>query len=247
MDLGTILDCSTQTVLMALNDTGVLADYYLAGGTGLALQLGHRRSLDLDFFQNSVAERLPLSRLLDQVDGVFSGSRAKLTLKQTDQVSWDINGTKVTFLAYPFRPLWPLVPAGSLFPELHGLSLAAPRDIASMKAYALGRRSTFRDYIDLCFLLMHGLVTLGGIIEDATRKFVIGGEAVFSTKLFLEQLTYTEDVEDKDASIRMVIGGNLTASHVETLLKKQVQEFIDDETAPTCNTGNPRPRKTNED
>ncbi len=230
MDLSTVLDDKAQGVLKALNNSRCLAGFYLAGGTGLALQLGHRRSLDLDFFQNSMAEKLPLTRLLAQIDDVFGGRRVRLILKQIDQVSWDISGTKITFLAYPFRLLSPLVPAASLFPELDRVLLAAPRDIASMKAYALGRRSTFRDYIDLYFLLVHKRVTLEEITSDATRKFVVAGETAFSTKLFLEQLTYTKDVEDKDASIRMVVGGELTASQVEAFLRQRVREFVAEST-----------------
>ncbi|MEW6107025.1 MAG: hypothetical protein AB1563_11800, partial [Bacillota bacterium] len=57
-------------------------------------------------------------------------------------------------------------------------------------------------------------------------------ETVFSPKLFLEQLAYTEDIEDKDASAAMLTGGTLTPLEVEAFLKEQVREFVDRETSP---------------
>lgn len=100
-----------------------------------------------------------------------------------------------------------------------------------MKAYALGRRITFRDYIDLYFLLKRKIVTLDDIIQDATTKFTIAGENVFSTKLFLQQLIYTDDVEDKDAAIDLIVDEKLAAEEVEAFLREQVRCFLDDETA----------------
>ena len=242
MSIDAVLDENAQGVLRSLAAAGAAEGFYLAGGTGLALQLGHRRSLDLDFFQVSTHEKLAFRKVAADIDSIFGARRARLTLRQMDQASWDIGGTKVTFLAYPFRLLFPLVPAGSLFPDLGGVLLAAPKEIACMKAYAVGRRSTFRDYIDLYFLLKLGVVTLPEIVANAARKFVIESETVFSPKLFLEQLVYTEDVEDKDASAAMVTGGALTPPEVEAFLQEQVREFVDRETSPNQHEEGPGSR-----
>ena len=97
-----------------------------------------------------------------------------------------------------------------------------------MKAYTLGRRATFRDYIDLYFLLINAYITLREIIEDASKKFVLSGEKLFSTRLFLEQLAYTEDLEDKDAALNLLFEQTIAAQEAETFLKREVTRFLKD-------------------
>ena len=67
-------------------------------------------------------------------------------------------------------------------------------EIAAMKAYTIGRRGSFKDYVDLYFIAKDKLTTLNNIISTAEKKY---GE-VFNAKLFLEQLLYTDDIEDTE-------------------------------------------------
>lgn len=136
-------------------------------------------------------------------------------------MTWNIGGTMLTFMAYPFPLLEPLVPGEMISRNLAGLSLASPREIALMKTYSLGRRATFRDYLDMYFLLQGQIVT-----EAAPRKFVTGGEGGVSSRLFLEQLTYTRDMEDKDVALELVRGKSVTAGTVEEFLRTQVRQFL---------------------
>ena len=98
MSVDAILNENARCVLKSLVAAGVPEGFYLAGGTGLALQLGHRRSLDLDFFQVGTYERLAFRKVAAGIDSVFDARHARLTLRQIDQASWDIGGTRVTFL-----------------------------------------------------------------------------------------------------------------------------------------------------
>lgn len=228
MEPDRILGRNGQSICKALSNSELMAEFYLAGGTGLALQLGHRKSFDLDFFQKGKEERIRFSEISREINRLFGVKRASLEFKQIDQVIWSIDGVKVTFLAYPFPLVYPLVPGGSIAGELDGIFLASQQEIALMKAYALGRLATFRDHIDLYFLLHHQIITLGDIIQEAASKFIIDGERVFSGRLFLEQLAYTQDVEDKEASINLVTGEEgISHIKVERFLKTQVQHFLD--------------------
>jgi len=231
--LDKIMDQGTQSICARLAGTGLMKSFYLAGGTGLALQLGHRRSLDLDFFQKGEKEKIPFQKINNEIKLSFGEKDAKLELRQTDQAVWEIQGVKVTFLAYPFPLVGPLVDGSSLAPGLKGIFLAAPREIALMKAYTIGRRATFRDYVDLFFLLKKGLVTLEEIICLAAEKFTIGGERVFSARLFLEQLVYTKDIEDKEIAVNLILKEQVSSGEVEDFLKAQVRRFLQQETNST--------------
>lgn len=225
-----VLDTSARQVCETLAGSGLLAAFYLAGGTGLALQLRHRRSLDLDFFQKGDSERIPAGRIASELRRLFGSSRLKLDLRQMDQVTWRIMETQVSFIAYPFRLLYPLVRGASVLPALAGIELADPREIAAMKAYALGRRTTFRDYIDLYFLLRQGRVTLSQLIKDAYDKYVLNGERLFSAKLFLEQLTYTKDIDDKEAALNLLCEA-VAPEEIEYYFRQQVASFLARETS----------------
>jgi len=63
-----------------------------------------------------------------------------------------------------------------------------------MKAYTIGRRGSFKDYIDLYFILHEQIDSLSGIIGNASKKY---GD-IFDPRLFLEQLRYMKDIEDKE-------------------------------------------------
>ncbi|MDA8344110.1 MAG: nucleotidyl transferase AbiEii/AbiGii toxin family protein [Thermaerobacter sp.] len=214
-----VLDRPGRTVLEAIGSCPWAADYYLAGGTGLALHLGHRRSYDLDFYSREPSETLSDPGLVDKVLQVFGADRARITLRQADQVHWSIDGTKVSFIAYPFALRYPLV-------QCFGATLADAREIALMKAYALGRRATARDYIDLYFLLRSGTATIAEIVAQGTEKFVLNSDPLFSTRLFLSQLVYTADVEGTESATQLVLGEPLPFKAVETYLQGAVREYV---------------------
>ncbi len=120
---------------------------YLAGGTALAMMLGHRRSEDFDWFSPSmfavetVVESLSVLGTLniaETKEGTFHGF---------------IDGIRVAWLYYPN----PLLSALVTLPEVPGLSLASLVDIAVMKWAALSSRGSRKDFIDLYFIAKAGL------------------------------------------------------------------------------------------
>lgn len=173
--------------------------FYLAGGTALALQLGHRISVDLDFFSKEPIKRT----LLAAIESNFK-KNATVIFKTTNELTLNIDGVKITCLHYPFSLLTEKVPTPIV-------PLASIRDIASMKAYTLGRRQSFKDYVDLYCILYKEIISLTAIIDDAKEKY---GDA-FNDRLFLEQLLYTADLNN-DAIDWLW----------EPVSKKEMQEFF---------------------
>ena len=213
----------TATILASWSP---MQKFYLSGGTALALQEGHRRSKDLDFFTRHPLGVLPELPQLDNFLKQFT--QAEWTHKSPDQIDWILNGVSVTLLAYPFPRDFELHP-------WRGLSIADPKGIAVQKAYTLGRRAQARDYIDLHAIMKAGLMSIDEIMNRAQHTY---GDA-FSPRLFLQQLTYTHDLTDKDkdeAVGLMIKPQSFTA--VEQDLRRMVQDWMD-----TLALRKPRPTK----
>ena len=157
-------------------------EYYLVGGTAIALYLGHRRSIDFDLFKPSAINH---KRNLDKISATPFAHI--VTRRVAEQMNLIVNDVKLTFFQYPF-PVEPTAKFETYFRMPSLLQLAA------MKAYALGRRSKWKDYVDLYYLLRDHF-TIADITACATRLF---GE-LFSEKMFRSQLCYFDDVDYTEA------------------------------------------------
>lgn len=153
-------------------------EYYLVGGTAIALYIGHRRSIDFDLFKQS---RLNHKKNLDRISE--GGFPHQVTRRVEEQMNLIVNDVKVTFFQYPF----PVIADENFDDTFRMPSLLT---LAAMKAYALGRRSKWKDYVDLYFLLKEHF----SLPEIATKATEIFGE-LFSEKLFRAQLSYFDDVD----------------------------------------------------
>lgn len=157
-------------------------EYYLVGGTAIALYLGHRRSIDFDLFKPSAINH---KRNLDKIaDASFPHT---VTRRVAEQMNLIVNDVKLTFFQYPF-PVEPTAKFETYF------RLPSLLQLAAMKAYALGRHSKWKDYVDLYFLLRDHF-TIADITDCATRLF---GE-LFSEKMFRSQLCYFDDIDYTEA------------------------------------------------
>jgi predicted nucleotidyltransferase component of viral defense system len=169
-----------------------MSRYYLAGGTALALHFGHRQSRDLDFFTRSPAKQLPPLSAIDDMLTQFTSVQWVLNTKE--QVQWRLDGVSVTLLAYPFAHRFN-------YSEWRGVAVADPRDVAVQKAYTIGRRAQARDYLDLHAVLTRGVISLEDLMRLAQETY---GDA-FSPRLFLQQLTYTQDLPDRDDALSLLV------------------------------------------
>jgi len=152
-------------------------EFYLVGGTAIALQFGHRRSIDFDLF---TPKPFGSRRVLNVL--AKAGKTVTVTRRVSEQLNLSVDNVKMTFFEYPYPVDAAVRDETFRMPDL--LSLAA------MKAFALGRRSKWKDYVDLFFLL-RGRFSLSEISDRAETVF---GEE-FSAKLFRSQLAYHKDID----------------------------------------------------
>jgi hypothetical protein len=135
-------------------------DFYLAGGTALALQLGHRISIDFDLFSPEPIKKTLLARIED----VYGVAPSETLVSNSGELTVIVSGVKHTFLHYPFPPMRPLV-------EGAPISLLAAEEILATKAYTIGRRGAFKDYIDIMIGIERSVSSLSDIIALACEKY----------------------------------------------------------------------------
>jgi len=182
-------------------------DFYLAGGTALALQIGHRMSVDFDLFSG---EDIP-DNLLDKVKKNFFDKSLSLSVNNIDELTVFIEEIKTTFLKYPFPIILDVI-------DYEGVKLLSVKEIAATKAYTIGRRGSYKDYVDLYFIISGQYSSLDEIINLAEKKY--GGE--FNSRLFLEQLVYLEDIKDIEI---IFLGKKISKAEVEEFFKKIISQI----------------------
>lgn len=187
-----------------------VSDFYLAGGTGLALQIGHRFSVDLYFFSDSV-EAIGT----DQRKAILNVLKKESSLK----ITWDKDGTfvanwcnvGVSFFRLDQHVLikTPLI--------IDTIQVASIEEIGAMKLAAIISRGTRKDYIDLYFILQQK--SLIELFEIAAKKYPYH-EAfpAFSVRA----LSYFDDA-DSDPMPRMI--KNVKWEEVKAYLEKQAMDI----------------------
>ena len=155
-----------------------LSGWTLAGGTGLAFHLRHRRSVDLDFFRTTPFRA-------EDLHAAFRTGGAYETLQEArDTLTVLLWRTKLSFFRVSAPMLFPAVPE-------RFFAVADLRDIALMKLVALGGRGARKDFIDLYFILQQG-VTLPDLFAWLPRKYGRGRANVYH---LLKSLTWFADAE----------------------------------------------------
>ena len=173
LSLQTVLP-DTLELLKVLMRQPLLADMRLVGGTSLALQYGHRRSVDLDFFGHTTEDVDELTDMMhDCADNVVRSNCTK-RIK-----AYFLNNVKVDVVNYDYK--WIDEPVLE-----DGLRLASPKDIAAMKVNAVMGRGTKKDFVDVYFLLQH--YSFEELIQFYLRKYTDGSEyrALLSMSYFAD-------------------------------------------------------------
>jgi hypothetical protein len=154
--------------------------FYLAGGTGCALHLGHRMSLDLDFF---TATSISAGEIGNEL-----GKLGNRILDYSDAGTWigNFEGIKVGFYTYPY----PLIGTESSFGPV---SVASLEDIGCMKIEAISGRGRKRDFIDLYYILRETGFDLGTLWNLYRKKYSVESRNLIHT---LKSLVYFVDADE---------------------------------------------------
>lgn len=182
LQLSTI-DATTLELLKKLMGLDDFANMRLVGGTALALQIGHRKSIDLDFFGDIDFDNVNTAEIFADFNNTFA-------LKRSKNINiFSIDDVKVDFVNYSYPWLQkPLL--------LDGIRLAGIEDVAAMKLAAITGRGSRKDFIDLYFLLQkYNLKEMLGFYK---KKYFDGSEY-----LALKSLTYFADAEN-DMDVEMI-------------------------------------------
>jgi len=163
-----------------MEDSGLLQDWLLCGGTGLALHFGHRVSEDLDFFRPDDFGAEALVRAIADLGPVRILSRAENTIHTK------VNNVKLSFIKSEGDFVFP--PSG-----YRGLRIADPRDVAAMKLVAIGGRGSRRDFVDLYWYLQQ-VPGLGNVFQTLRLK---DPEIDWNEYHLLRSLTWFEDAEQE--------------------------------------------------
>ncbi len=178
-------------------------DFGLVGGTAIALHLGHRESIDYDLFtfEEFINQKIrrKISRVI-KIDEVIRDETGQFTLM--------IQGVRFTFFEFPYP-----IDYSESFGDI--VKLPDLLTLAAMKAFALGRRAKWKDYVDLYFILK-----AHHTVSEITAKGVeiFGNE--FNEKIFRVQLAYFKDIDYSEQVVYKE--GFLTADEI---IKKALVEF----------------------
>lgn len=159
-------------------------DFGLVGGTAIALHIGHRESIDFDMFSPVEFENSSLRSIFSRAN-----ERIDIIRNRKGELTFIVNGVHMTFLHYPY-------PIEYAVPFKNTARLPTLLTLAAMKAFALGQRNKWKDYIDLYFILRdhHALTDITKKAEDLFGPH-------FNAKLFRQQLSYFNDMNYSEAVV----------------------------------------------
>lgn len=193
----------TLELLKTLMRLPILSDMRLVGGTALALQYGHRRSVDLDFFGHTTENVDELTEAIREEVGPIQ------TLSATKRIKvYNIQNVKVDIVNYDYPWIDDAVIEGDI-------RMASPKDIAAMKVNAVIGRGTKKDFIDIFFLLQH--YTFDELLQFYKKKYPDGSEfrALLSMAYFA----------DADLQAMPYMYENIEWSDIKQRIRKEQEQY----------------------
>lgn len=200
------LSPKTKTVLALLGKQEFIKHFYLAGGTGLALHLGHRLSLDLDFF---TAKKFDTQKIISRLTNLGQFS---LIQKDFGTINGELNGIKLDLLFYEHPLLKPTA-------EHLKMAVAHPIDIGLMKITALGSRGSKKDFIDLYFICQQ-IISLPELFNLLPQKF---SKVLYEPYHLILGLTYFKDA-DQETMPQMLL--DIQWDEVKKYFQAEVKKII---------------------
>jgi hypothetical protein len=177
---------SSQAINIIESLSPHLDTFYLAGGTGLALQLGHRRSHDLDFFSDRIFNP-------DSILARISANKVFFT--ELGTVHCELRGIRISFLYYNVPLIQPPLP-------WRGIKIAHYKDIVAEKVKTISQRGSKKDFIDL-----YAILKLKGSIKEVCELFKNRFKALdMNYYHVLKSLIFFEDAEQEPSPLMLLSG-----------------------------------------
>ena len=175
------IDTKVLGLLFSLQEKEYLKDFFLVGGTGLALMIGHRLSIDIDLF---TTKDFDAENLLEKLESDFDFS---MDFIDKNTIKGYADGVKVDFLAHKY----PLI---NKILEIENLRIASIDDISAMKVNSVANDGTrVKDFIDLFFLISEHEYSVEKLLKNYEAKY-IQRNAMHA----LKSLNYFEEVNIAD-------------------------------------------------
>jgi len=217
-----VMPSTQQKLLRQLGPIAAQRGFYLAGGTALAIQIGHRRSVDLDWFTPESIHPMALA-----ADLKGAGLPLDVTGEEKGTLHGTAQGVKLSFIEYPYSDLVPPV----VWPE-YQVPLAGLEDLACMKLSAVGARGEKKDFADI-FALGREKFTLDQKLKLYGQKYDISdlGHTVYA-------LTYFDDAEENDPPEML---WQVDWDEVKGTIETWVREYVTKQAPPQTGGGGIRP------
>lgn len=201
-----ILDKKRLNILPLLKT--LKKDFYLAGGTALALQLGHRDSIDFDFF---IKKNIDTGKLFEKLKETFKNHQILKVQEEKNTLTVIINEEiKLSFFSYPYALIDKLI-------DTENFKIASIKEIGCMKLSAITSRATLKDYVDLYFILEK--IKLPELLAKAEKKF-----PDLDTNLILKSLVYFDDLEK--GPIKFKNNNKITLKEIKKSLEKKIKTYL---------------------
>ncbi len=198
------IEPATLGLLKSLMSQPLLDSFYLVGGTALALQLGHRFSIDLDFFTHHDFDKDVLfDNFKENYDIAIELTNPVITIAY-------INEVKTDFVKVRYSPQYPIK-------IIEGVKMLDIRDIAPMKLNAISQRGSKKDFYDIYYLFNH----------ISLEEMLVAYEVKFKTQNMyqvVKSLTYFTDADEFTDPI--VFDKNLTWSKIKKSISKTVDSYL---------------------
>jgi len=180
-------------------------NFYLAGGTALAIQLGHRESIDLDFFSR---EKFSAQKLKYELSKI---GKLAVDYEDEDTLNGTLDDVKVSFFYYGYAQSFDLVKYENIF-------LADERDIAAMKIDTISARGSKKDFVDIYFLMQrHSLSQLIGFFEEKYKNIR------YNKLHIIKSLIYFADANDNPDPLMLV---DFDWEKIKTFLEQEVRMIL---------------------
>jgi hypothetical protein len=204
-----VLSPNVVSLLLKIGPVVKDLDFYLAGGTGLALQIGHRTSEDFDFFKKDPFDpEILLSILRNHVVSVEEIVLEKGTLLTR------LDGIRCSFLLYDIPLLFDYI-------NFYGIKLADWRDIIAEKIKTISQRGSKKDFYDVFYVINSKRLSIEELVNIFKKRFESTGINFYHV---LRSLTYFDEAEEEPDPI--TIGDNqFNWNEVTSFFRNNIREF----------------------